>query len=51
MKRWPLVRHVRYFVHVYRMNKHYDFWRSLGYLPVNIEHDEKILQDIWDGKL
>lgn len=51
MKRWPIIRHARYFYHVYRMNQHYDMWRSVGYLPVHIQHDIDQLNRIWRGEL
>lgn len=50
MKRWPIIRHVRYFWNLYQMNKHYDLWRSLGSLPVNIDSDLAVLDEIWAGK-
>jgi hypothetical protein len=50
MKTLPIIRHVRYFWHKHQMLKHYDFWRSLGYLPVHVEHDLAVLNDIWSGK-
>lgn len=50
MKRWPIIRHVRYFWLRRRMNQHYDMWSQLGYLPVNVERDYAILDRIWEGK-
>lgn len=47
--RLPLVRHIRYVWHAYRMTRHYRFWRALGYVGPR-ESDLALLQDIWDGK-
>lgn len=50
MKRWPLIRHVRYFYLLYRVNQHYDRWLRIGYFAFNARHDYAILDDIWEGK-
>lgn len=50
MLRLPGVRHVRYLYHKWQMIKHYAFWRELGYLPNNIEHDLAELNRIWRGE-
>jgi hypothetical protein len=49
MKRWPLIRHIRYFINLYRVNRHYDTWAGLGYLPVNADRDYAVLDQIWHG--
>lgn len=51
MKKWPLIRHVRYYWYFYRMTQHYAHWRELGYLPVHVESDLDALNDIWRGEL
>jgi hypothetical protein len=50
MKRWPLIRHIRYCYLLYRVNQHYAGWMKLGLLPTNAHHDFAILDDIWAGK-
>jgi hypothetical protein len=50
MKRWPIIRHVRYFYLRYKVNRHYDFWLSLGKLPVHADRDYAVLDAIWRGE-
>ena len=50
MKRLPIVRHIRYFIELYRVNRHYEMWAQLGSLPVNAEHDYAVLDAIWCGE-
>ena len=51
MKRWPIIRHVRYFYLRYRVHQHYDMWRAAtGALPVNIQSDYDVLDAIWRGE-
>jgi len=50
MKRWPIIRHVRYFYYKYKMLEHYDMWRKLGSLPVYIDKDIEVLDEIWRGE-
>jgi hypothetical protein len=51
LKRWPLVRHVRWLIlqhQVYRMAR---YWGEMGIgLGVPSENDLAYLQEIWDGK-
>ena len=47
---WPIIRHIRYYYYVRQVNLHYDMWRSMGYLPVNAQHDYEWLMDIWRGR-
>ncbi len=49
MKRWPVIRHIRYFYHARRLNR---WWNEIGshfWLAVN-EQDIQFLEDVWDGK-
>lgn len=48
--RWPLIRHARYFIGMYRVNRHYDAWMSLGYYPVHANSDYEHLDKIWRGE-
>lgn len=50
MRRWPIIRHIRFFYLRYRVNQHYDMWRSLGSLPVNAQRDYDALDAIWRGE-
>jgi hypothetical protein len=50
MKRWPIIRHVRYFIMLRRVNQHYELWRGLGMLPINRHLDEAVLDAIWRGE-
>lgn len=50
MKRWPIIRHVRWLVLLCRVNKHYAVWLDLGYLPVYAQQDYDHLDRIWRGE-
>jgi hypothetical protein len=50
MKRWPLIRHVRWLILARRVEQHYRLWASLGMLPVNRHHDDAVLDAIWRGE-
>jgi hypothetical protein len=51
MKRLPIIRHLRYFYLRYQVNRHYDGWMKLGYLPVNAAADEAVLAAVWRGEM
>ena len=51
MKRLPIIRHIRYFIGLYKVNRHYEMWSDLGYLPVNANKDYEVLDAIWRGEL
>jgi len=48
MRRLPIIRHLRYFWHSYRLAKWTVFWQRIGYAPN--EADFRRLRDIWEGK-
>lgn len=50
MKRWLLIRHIRWLYHRQQVIKHYRFYRSVGYLPVNAAYDKACLDEIWRGE-
>lgn len=50
MKQLPIIRHVRYYYLLWQVNRHYDHWRSVGYLPVNASSDYAVLDAIWRGE-
>ena len=50
MKRWPLVRHIRYYWLLYRYNR---WWVQVGqwyWLSMN-PSDEAYLADVWKGEM
>lgn len=51
VERWPIVRHIRYFILLYRVNRHYDRWANAGFLPVNADRDYAVLDKIWRGEM
>jgi hypothetical protein len=51
MKRWPVVRHIRYWLAVGRVNRHYDLYLSIGMLPVNAQSDYGVCDAIWRGEI
>lgn len=50
MKRWPLIRHGRHLLALYRFNRHYQMLMALGYYPDHIERDIIALIRIWFGR-
>jgi hypothetical protein len=51
MKRWPVIRHIRFYWLLVQVNRHYGLWQQLGYFPVNAEHDYAVLDRIWRGEV
>lgn len=51
MKRWPLIRHLRFWWLSYMLNRWVRMWaqRGIGVGDVN-PSDLRWLQDIWEGK-
>jgi hypothetical protein len=49
MKKLPIIRHIRYFLHLWAMKEHYAFWTRMGMLPVNRDRDYAQLDKIWKG--
>lgn len=50
MKRWPIIRHVRWLIWSWRVEQHYARWAELGMLPVYREHDDRVVDQIWRGE-
>ena len=50
MKRWPVIRHIRYYYLRYQVHKHYAMWMSLGSLPVHADRDYAELDKVWRGE-
>ena len=51
MRRWPVIRHIRYFLLLGQVRQHYAMWRKLGCLPVHADHDYAVLDRVWRGEL
>jgi hypothetical protein len=50
MKRWPIIRHLRWLYFGWRVERHYAMWQRIGYLPVHRHHDDAALDAIWRGE-
>jgi hypothetical protein len=46
--RLPIIRHVRYLVCLYRVNRHYENWAAIGALETT-DFDRLCLDQIWRG--
>jgi hypothetical protein len=45
------IRHIRAIAMTYRINRHYDAWKSAGFLvPGWTEEEHRLVDDIWSGK-
>jgi len=51
MKCWPVIRHIRWLIYSYKVERHYEEWRKLGSLPFNRHLDEQVLNKIWRGEM
>jgi hypothetical protein len=51
VKRWPIIRHLRYWYWKRRIKRDYEVCRSAGYMPVQVAKDWEALAKIWEGKL
>lgn len=51
MKRWPIIRHIRYWWGVYRVNRWARMWGQVGIgLGYANPSDLQVLDNIWRGK-
>lgn len=50
MKRWPIIRHVRYLILSWQVEQHYAMWKQLGSLPVHRHLDDQVLDAAWRGE-
>ena len=48
--RLPVIRHVRYYFLRYQVAQHYEYYLSIGMLPVHMDRDLEILEAIWRGE-
>jgi len=51
MKRWFIIRHIRYFYLLYQVNRHYELWAKFGMLPINADKDYDVLDKVWNGEV
>lgn len=52
MKRLPVIRHVRWLILKWRVERHYEMmWKELGLLPVNAHLDYAVLDRIWSEEI
>lgn len=49
MKRWPVVRHIRYVYHHIQIERWYRLWAKLGRHDMNKSKDLEYLARIWKG--
>lgn len=49
-KRWPIIRHIRFFWLLRQVNRHYEMWMHMGALPVYADRDYAVLDKIWAGE-
>lgn len=38
-KKLPVIRHIRYFIVMYRINRHYETWAKMGFVAVHAQSD------------
>ncbi len=50
MSRWPIIRHIRWAINLWMVNRHYAAWGSLGMHDGNRKHDDNVLRMIWRGE-
>jgi len=51
MKRWPIIRHIRYLYWARQADKWYLTWHEDGYYyPVHQHLDQEYLDEIWRGE-
>ena len=46
-KRFPVIRHMRYFLIARRVSRHEEIWRAVGAIPQG--YDRWVLYGIWHG--
>lgn len=46
--RFPVIRHFRFFVNLWRVNRWYGAWAGLGYYEMG-DFDRRCLSQIWRG--
>jgi len=51
ISRWPVICHIRYWWAIYRINRWYDHWASLGMNAMNARDDYDHALKIWRGEM
>jgi hypothetical protein len=51
MKRWPVVRHVRYWLLYRQLKPEVEYYARTGYVPFEIARAWAILPQIWSGEM
>jgi hypothetical protein len=51
MKRWLVIRHMRWLILSWKVERHYAMWQELGMLPVHRHFDDEVLDAVWRGEL
>jgi hypothetical protein len=49
MLRWPIIRHIRWFVLMWRFQRWMSVWAKLGY-PIPQRSDLEYLDRVWKGE-
>lgn len=49
-KQLPIIRHIRWAILAWRVERHYAMWGSVGMLPINRGVDDAWLREVWEGK-
>lgn len=49
-QRLPIIRHIRAIWFTWLIARHYEFYETLGYLPINADYDYEIRNAIWRGE-
>lgn len=53
MKRYPIIRHIRWSISMWRLNRRYRLYERMhkdNPYPVNVGQDRAEINEIWDGK-
>ena len=50
VKRLPIIRHIRWWIEAGKVQRHYEAWMQMGYLPVHADRDYEVLNEIWRGE-
>ena len=48
--RLPVIRHIRWMMATYRVNRHYKMWAQMGGLPITAHLDYAVCDAIWRGE-
>jgi hypothetical protein len=51
MRRWLVIRHIRYFYHRFWINQNLEHWLRVGVYPSHTGKYRAVLDRIWRGEL